>query len=158
MNNEQANNQTENKVVTASKFAIVNFIATAFNLGDYGKVENFVSKTVDMFNKEIKAAKRNIVNAEHNAENTMLELNEKLEDVQNELQEAFTSIELDKIQTNAAQAEYREVWLSNISRAEKVVAKVEKEIEVQKLATDKLIEEYRAEIKVRENRIETISK
>ena len=79
-----SNKKTEVKPV--SEFYIVNAVAKLANLGDWAKVENFVSKTVKVLESEIVTAERNIVNAKHNATNSMIVLKENLEDAEAELE------------------------------------------------------------------------
>ena len=151
-----SNKKTEVKPV--SEFYIVNAVAKLANLGDWAKVENFVSKTVKVLESEIVTAERNIVNAKHNATNSMIVLKENLEDAEAELEDTFVSINLSKIQNNKDAASYREDYLSSISKANKVIELAKKDIEVQKIAAEKIIEEYNKEISIRKSYIKSLSK
>jgi len=136
-------------IVEKSRFAIVNEVAALLNLGDFGKVESFVRKTIKKLEREIETADRSIINLKHNAEQELSLLNDKLEDAQQSAKEAYTNLDPKNLATNEAQRNHIEVYLGNAQTAEENVLNVEQEIEAAKKCTAEAIKHLEEEISTR---------
>ena len=144
--------------VKKSKFAIVNAVVIALNLGDYGKIENFVQKTAKTLEREIDTLGRSIKNAEHNYASDLAQDSEKLEDAQQYVEDSYTNLNPDKLKTNEAQRGYMETYLSAIDLAEGRVLGIEKSMEKKKEVQKDLIKELNEQIAVRKKRINRLTK
>jgi len=146
------------KEVKKSKYAIVNAVVVALNLGDYGKIEGFVQKTVKVLEREVDTLERNIVNAEHNFQTSLSENTEKLEDAQQCVEDAYTNLNPDNLKTNEAQRDYMETYLERIDTAEGKVLGIERSMEEEKERHDENIKEFKEQIAVRKTRITRLTK
>jgi len=119
-----------------SKYAIVNLVCKILNLGEYAKVENFVSKVITTLTREISSLKRNQGTLQLHFDNRMLELEEELEDLNKELEDAYADINPEKLSNNAEMNSYMDKYLG-------VLSKIEKKIERQKDVIDACKEEFK---------------
>jgi prefoldin subunit 5 len=148
----------ENPIKPVSQFEIVNKIAAMLNLGDYGKVENFISKTVKTLEREVDTLERSKKNQEHNFSTSLATLKEELEDAQMPLDETYANVDPKDLATNEMQRSFMETYLSRIDIAEAKVVGIEKKIEDATEASAKIIEDLDKEIAVRNKRISMLSK
>jgi prefoldin subunit 5 len=148
----------ENPIKPVSQFEIVNKIAAMLNLGDYGKVENFISKTVKTLEREVDTLERSKKNQEHNFSTSLATLKEELEDAQMSLDETYANVDPKDLATNEMQRSFMETYLSRIDIAEAKVVGIEKKIEDATEASAKIIEDLDKEIAVRNKRISMLSK
>ena len=126
-----ATKKEENVVLTAV-YSLSRKIAASFNLGDGGKLDSFFDKIDRKTSRNIRGLEKNIEAEEFNLTSVLEKLQENLEDAKVELQEAYSSVDLDKIQTNQAQTDYIPVYLKNIDEKKKEVSRIEKQIESEK--------------------------
>lgn len=144
--------------VEKSKFAIVNAVVVALNLGDYGKVENTVIKTAKKLKREVETAERSILNAKHNYTSKKSEMDEKLEDAEQAVDDSYTNLDPKQLKTNEMQRAFIETYLSSIDTAEAVVVGIEDKMKEQKEAYDVKVKGYKDQIAVREKRINRLEK
>lgn len=137
------------EVKPVSSLAIVNTVAAILNLGEFGKVENFFNKAVGTLRREIETAERSKKNAEHNHSIALATYQEQLEDAEATVEDAFTNVNIDKLQTNEMQREYLEVYFSNIDRAEEKKIVIENKIKTTTEAYEEQIKELNEQIDVR---------
>lgn len=137
------------EVKPVSSLAIVNTVAAILNLGEFGKVENFFNKAVSTLRREIETAERSKKNAEHNHSIALATYQEQLEDAEATVEDAFTNVNIDKLQTNEMQREYLEVYFSNIDRAEEKKIVIENKIKTATEAYEEQIKELNEQIDVR---------
>lgn len=146
------------EVKKLSKFAIVNAVVVALNLGDYGKVENFVQRTAKALERESETIDQSITNAKHNLKTELRGLIDDLEDAQTAVEEAYTSIDPKDLKDNAAQRVYKEIYLKAIDTAEGFVLGLEEKIvEARKLSKER-IEDLGKQKAVRIKRIARLTK
>jgi hypothetical protein len=146
------------KEVAKSEFFLVNEIAVALNLGDFGKVEGFFRKTVKSLGREIETAERSIVNVKHNAESVMRGLVEVLEDKQQAATEAYTNVAPEDLKNNDAQRKYMKTYLAAIAHAEGIVKGQEAIIKEAEEVTDAEVKRLTEEIDVRKAIIAKVGK
>lgn len=115
-----------------SKFNIVREIARLLKLGDQGKLDSFLTRVIKTINKEIAILKKNLDTNEFNHKQQLEEFDDRLQDAKEALDNAYLSINVDKIATNEAQTAYVDVYLENIDDKAEAVAKIEHLIETAK--------------------------
>lgn len=139
------------------QFSISRTVCTLLKLGNGGKLDSFLLRVIKTLKKEIVLLTKNLDTLKFNHEQTLDELNDKLADAEEFLQNSYFEINVDKIATNESQKAYEEVYLENIDRHQKVVKDILAKIESKKdsYATDVL--DLEEEIASRQTRIDTIS-
>jgi len=153
------NKKMENsKPVTSSKFAIVNAVATALNLGDYGKIEGFVERTAKALKRENETFSRKIKNAEHNFESTNTQLADDLEDAQQAVEDAYKNLDPAKLVNNEMQKAFRATYLASIDTAEGKEKGVEESIKTLKEAHKEEVKKHQDQIDIRTKRIKRLTK
>lgn len=146
------------KVLKPSKFAIVNAVVAALNLGDYGKVEGFVMKTAKSLERENETIARSIVNAKHNLKTRISGLEEELEDAQMAVEEAYTNLDPKDLKNNEAQRVHMATYLGAIDRAEGFVLGLDGKIKDAKEASKEEIADLDKQADVRKQRIARLTK
>ena len=141
------------KIVEKSKFAIVNEAMVLLNIGDFGKMESFVRKTVKDLEREVETEERRITNFNHNKSSEMSVLEEMVEDAEAAVEDAYRALDPKNLTDNAAQRAYKEPYLAAIDKAEGIVLGYEKQINDKKEHYTKLIADAQAQIDVRKKRI-----
>lgn len=135
---------------STGKFSLTRKIAAMFKLGENGKLDSFFERVVKSLKKEKTLLTKNLDNAEFNHKQALDNIDDKLEDAKDTLQEAYTSVDLECIKTNELQKDHVEVYLSGIEGATKAVQLLEKERE-------KLIEAYKEEVGCTESRVSRLA-
>jgi len=146
------------EVKKLSKFAIVNAVVVALNLGDYGKVENFVQRTAKALERESETIDQSIANAKHNLKTELRGMNDDLEDAQTAVEEAYTSIDPKDLKDNAAQRVYKEIYLEAIDKAEGLVLGFEEKITKAKEVHKEKLENLNKQKAIRTKRIARLTK
>lgn len=141
------------EVVKPSRFKIVNDVVALLKLGEFGKLESFIKKTVSVLEREVTGLKRSIKNEQGNLNVLIEDIQEQIEDAQQGVEEAYTNLDPEKLKTNEAQKEFREKYLDSIDNAEGVVRKLEDFLGTHKEISQEVVESLEAEIAVREMRI-----
>jgi len=141
-----------------SKFAIVNKAVAALNLGDYGKIEGFVSRTADILKRESETATRSISNAEHNHKTELSILGEELDDAVQSVEDAYCSLEPEQLKDNASQRAFRETYLDSIDYAEGIVLGIEKKTKEVIEAHEAKVAGYQKQVDARQLRIVRLTK
>jgi hypothetical protein len=141
-----------------SKFAIVNTICALLNLGEFGKIENFISKTVRVLKNEVEDYKRNIATNRYIHKGKFASMQEDLEDAEQALEDAYNHVQTERLGSNADIKKYREEYLADIYVAETNVEAVKESIESDKKMHEKVLESDKDEIKWREVRINKLVK
>jgi hypothetical protein len=149
---------SQQKVLKPSKFAIVNAVVAALNLGDYGKVEGFVMKTAKSLERENETITRSIANAKHNLKTKLSGLEEELEDAQMAVEEAYTNLDPNDLKNNEAQRVHMSKYLTAIDTAEGYVLGLENKIKDAKEVSKDEIKELETQADVRKKRIARLTK
>lgn len=139
--------------VKKSNFWLVNEVAKMLNLGEFGKLENFVGKTVKFLEREMDVAERSISTANFNFKSKKETLEEKIEDAEISLRESYTNIDPASIKTNDDQKAFREKYLSKIDKAEAKVLGLQEELKAEKDKLRAEVDDLKEEIAVRKRRI-----
>lgn len=141
---------------TVKKLAIVSIIMGIFKIGEEGKLINFFSRIITTLQREIVDLKHNIKGLQLELRNELGKLEDKIDDAKVALKLAYTDINVDELISNKTQTSYMEEYLDQLSRAEKLVARLEAKYDDVKKAAEKSIDAEQEQIKIRETRIKTI--
>ena len=141
------------EVVKPSRFKIVNDVVALLKLGEFGKLESFIKKTVSVLEREVTGLKRSIKNEQGNLSVLIEDIQEQIEDAQQGVEEAYTNLDPEKLKTNEAQKEFREKYLDSIDNAEGNVQVLVETLEAHTKLSQEVVENLEAEIAVREMRI-----
>ena len=121
------NNETP-VVESKSQYALVRGIVNFFRLGDEGKIESF-------FEKQRKVMKREIAKLETAAsvrklahDNSVEDLEERLEDAKEAAVTAYSAVNPAKVATNAMQADFGPDYWAKIELCEATVKTLEEQI------------------------------
>jgi cellobiose-specific phosphotransferase system component IIA len=152
---EKKAENTGNTEVTAI-YSLTRKVLAFFNLGDVGKVDSFVGKLVKDFERAITKNKQLLAIKANSHVDVLAEIDEKLEDAQEQLNEAWLNIPMDKVATHDAQNNYKEDYLNNIEAIERVIEGLEKDRKGTVEAYDKYVEETTKLIEAAETRIAKI--
>ena len=143
--------------VKKSKFSIVNLICATLKLGDFGKVDSFISKVVRTLNREIETFKRNKSAIKYTEKGRISEYKEELEDAQVALEDAYSNINPENLKTNDAQKRAMVPYLEHIDACEEECTCIEKKIEDYKETMKKEIKAIDENIAWREVRVKKLS-
>lgn len=136
-------NQAEKTVMsklTAKVMAIL-------KLDEAGKVEKFFKNEVKRLNDEIKTIEMNKKTAELEFEMSLKQLEDKIEDAEAAIQEAYENVKLEDINNNEAMNSFSRVYWVNIDRKES-------DLETLLDAKKNTIENYEKALKARNEKIE----
>lgn len=139
------------------QFSISRTVCTLLKLGNGGKLDSFLLRVIKTLKKEIVLLNKNLDTLKFNHEQTLDELNDKLDDAQESLQNSYFEINVDKIATNESQKAYEEVYLENIDRHQAVVKNILTKIQETKDSYEVNVLDLEEEIASRQTRIDTIS-
>ena len=152
---------TENTNTGATGFTqlpIVKRIMIALNLGDEGRVGHF-------FNRIIKKAERQITALESNKDvlkleykNDMIDIDERIEDAEINLESTYSTPDITRLTTNADQDAYEEVYLNRIERAEDTLESVKLEKERLQTSHKESLENLDTQIGAYKKRISNFKK
>ena len=141
----------------ASKFSIVREIAKLLKLGDQGKLDSFLTRVVKMLGRDIAALKKNLGTLEFSHTQEIDELEDKLEDAKDSLENAYLQIDVTRITTNEDQTRYADEYLENINNAKSKVISIEKSIELKKETFERASKEINDKITSFQERVDRIS-
>lgn len=104
-------------------------IKAKLNLGDDGKVNNFISKLETDFKRQIKAIDHNINGLTLNHDNELEGLDDQLQSAQEAIHDAWENITPEDVVNNAAQESFKKTFLDRIKAAEDHLVSLEKKRE-----------------------------
>lgn len=139
------------------QLTIVQKILALLNITEEGKIENFFMKQKKALDRDIKNLTKNLDTIKDQHQDELEQLNEKLEDAKTRVEEAYTSVKVEDIDTNEKASNFSEHYWDRIENAEYVVKSIEKEIESITKQKEKTIESIQLEIAERERRLKMIS-
>jgi hypothetical protein len=143
--------------VTASKYALVNRVATALNLGDFGKMEGFVERTAKYLERENETAVRNISSLKHNFKTDSSQISDDREDAVGEVDDAYDMLDPSKLKNNDMQKDFRKIYLAGIKKAEGKLLGIDQAIIEDQEAHDKAVKVYQDQIDSRKNTIKRLT-
>jgi len=128
---------------------IVSKIKEMLNIGDEGKISNFINKVIKKLTRDLHLQEKNLDTLKFNHSQILDRLGEKLEDVKQAFEDAYTNVQLSQISTSQDQDSYVENYLTGIETNYVAVQKVESEIK-------QAIEEFNTEQERIKDQITTI--
>lgn len=131
---------------TKKEKGFVTRVMTILNLGEEGQLGSFESQVEKFLEKEISANKQNKAMLETTYKNQLEDLTDAKNDAQDDLENAWLSVDLEAIQTRADQKAYVNVYLSSIETAEAKVESIDKQITDLKNAHEDQIKSIDAQI------------
>ena len=143
----------EKKDSTPCKFKFVTAIMALFKMGDEGKFISFFSRLERDFNRSIEQLKINLSILKSTHDQQMTELNERLEDAVQAVEDAWLNVKPEQIATNALQEEFKDSYMYFIEQAEDTVDRIEESIEKAKEQYKEDREAINKQIKAYEARI-----
>ena len=114
---------------------VVSKIKEMLNIGDEGKISNFINKGIKKLTRDLLRQEKNLDTLKFNHTQILDKLEEKLEDAKQAFEDAYTNVQLSQISTSQDQDNYVETYLTGIETKYKTVQEVESEIK-------QAIEEY----------------
>lgn len=139
------------------EFSISRIVCTLLKLGNGGKLDSFLSRVIKTLKKEITILKKNLDTLKFTHEQNLEDLDDKLSDAKESLQDSYFQIDVDRIATNESQKAYEETYLENIDKHQAVVNKISKEIEKAIETYNIKVVDIEEEINSRQTRIDVIS-
>lgn len=126
-------------------------------LGDDSKIDSFFTRQLKDLSRAIETHKRNIDNLTFNNEKTLSELRDRLDDTNIELDNAYISVSLEDISTNAKQEVFKEKYWNNIETLEVKIQAINHEIEETNKEYENVIKETKEQIEEAQYRIDKIN-
>lgn len=117
------------------KFTIVQRIIAFIKGGDESKIISFVEMIERHSKNEVKKLKMNLVRLEQDHKMSLEEIDDKIEDTELRVSEAYVNIDVEKIQTKESQKSYMGVYMRNISQEEDELKRLQE-------TREKVIESY----------------
>lgn len=148
---------TEKKENKLSKFKIVRNLLAALNITDAGKCDNFTNKVVDYCKAQIDKIEMNKKTLELQFTLKLADLNGAIEDKKEALETSYSTIDLNRILTNADQKEYIPSYLNAIKIAETELEEAEDSLKAAKEAHEKEIKELDTLCALYKRRLEKVS-
>lgn len=145
----------ENKV---SKYSIVNRIYAFFKGGDAAQWTKFMDRIIKKLTREIEGLEKNIASYQFNTKQQLDELDDKLEDAIQALEEAYLDVPVERISSNADQNVYIEVYIKNLEEKEALITRIENAQDNEKDTLKKLTEDCNKQIRIRKDRISKLTK
>lgn len=131
------------------KNVLVAKIMAILKLDDAGRLEKFLDGEAKKFNSKIKAIEMNKKTAALELELKLGELDSKIEDAEAAVEDSYTAVKLENINTNEAMADFSERYWNNIdSKTAKLARLNDEKVAVQKA--------YDEDLKQRDEKIATI--
>jgi len=135
---------------------IVEAIIEKLNLSTGDHVKRFFNEEISIAKRNIKTLNHNLKTAELEFEQTMEELNHKLEDAEDRVVDAWTTIDDELIRTNEGRSKYRETYWGRIAQADHIKESIVKNVETRKEVYEDEVGEIKKKISTLEDRISTI--
>jgi hypothetical protein len=120
------------------------------NLGEEGKLGSFYNRLEKNLQRSIQGQKKVVESLQFNLGVEVDKLNDKLEDANQAVQDAWRAISPDDVATNAMQDSFVVTYLSNVERAEKAAVAIEQSIE-------EVTKNYNTRIEAAETQIELLT-
>lgn len=144
-------------VEVQGKFSLTRKIKALLNLGEEGKLDSFFERIIKTLKKEVAAFEQNAKNEKFKYEELVDGLNDKLEDAQTDLENAYTNVDMTKLETNESQKSYQEVYLNNLDSKALAIKAIEKQLADAKEAHDEVLKGINNNIESLNKRISMIS-
>jgi len=140
---------------TVKKVGLVERVVAILGLDDAGKMQKFFNKEKKDAQREIKKVDTNKNISKMNYENSLEELNLRLEDAQERYDDAKVAIVPENVVNNDAMADFsRTYWgliksrKNEVSRIEEEIIELKEEFDVDNKDNDKIIKSYKERISI----------
>lgn len=146
------------KMTAIKELAIVKKVMEVLKLDEAGKINTFFQKEVKTFNRYIDGLKANkeVLTLEFQQKEN--KLNDDIEDAKEALENAYTSITMEDVRNNEAMSNFSNYYWENISSKEKILKRLEKQLEELKESHKKDMEDKDDQIAKYKTRIYKITK
>lgn len=143
---------------TMMDLAIVKKVLAFLNIGEDAKIGNFFVKEVKKADKAIRDLKRNLTTYENKYNDSVDDINEKLEDALEAVEEAKIAITLEDVKTNDAANAFSETYWKNVTYKQDDVKYLEERLKALKEDYKERVSEIEAKIAKYQARIDMIKK
>lgn len=140
-----------------TKLNIVQKVLALLNITEEGKIENFFMKQRKSLEKDIKNLNKNLDTLEDQYKDAIDELNDKIEDARVRVNEAYTSIKVEDIDSNEKANHFADVYWSRVVISESEIKKLEEQKDKTEKSHENFLEDIKKEIAERERRLDMIS-
>lgn len=147
---------TTKKVETTGVFALAQKVLNFLNIGEDAKINNFFAKEVKKAEKAIRDLKRNLTTLENQYNDSVDDINEKLADAVEAVQEAKIAITLNDVKTNDAADSFASIYWRNVDAKLAEVKRLEKKIEALKESFEQSTKDTNEQIDKYQSRIDMI--
>ena len=134
------------EVKKASEITWASKVMARLNLSEEGKVGLFGDKLKRVIEKRIIDKEEEVAKLERQLKNTMIEMNEQLNEVKDEYSDAFITIDLTRITDTDSRKAYADPFVNNLMQKKNAVINFIQKIEDTKNSYDKQIEELKDSI------------
>ena len=134
------------EVKKTSEITWASKVMARLNLSEEGKVGLFGDKLKRVIEKRIIDKEEEVAKLERQLKNTMIEMNEQLNEVKDEYSDAFITIDLTRITDTDSRKAYADPFVNNLMQKKNAVINFIQKIEDTKNSYDKQIEELKDSI------------
>ena len=131
------------EVKKASEITWASKVMARLNLSEEGKVGLFGDKLKRVIEKRIIDKEEEVAKLERQLKNTMIEMNEQLNEVKDEYSDAFITIDLTRITDTDSRKAYAEPFVNALMKKKNAVINFVQKIEDTKNSYDKQIKEFK---------------
>ena len=149
---------TKKESTTMMELPIVKKVLAFLNIGEDAKIGNFFAKEVKKAEKFIRDLKRNLTTYENEYNDSVDDVNEKLVDAREAVEEAKIAITVDDVKTNDAANTFSEVYWRNVSSKVATVERLEEELEELEESYKENVKRVQKQIDKYQDRIDMIKK
>lgn len=132
-------------------------VLAKLNLTEEGRIDNFFEKIEKMYKRDIKNLNKNLDTIQDVHNDKIEELEEKLADANERLEEAYTSVTIEDIDTNEKQNNFIEIYEGRIEKAMAEVRSIENQIKAENESFEAKVKDYEEQIAERQARLSKIA-
>lgn len=136
-----------------TNLSITQRVMAFLGLTDEGRINGFFLKQQAQLNKDIKNLNKNLDTLLDGYNESVEELQEKLDDAKIRVEEAYQGVTPEDVATNEKASQFADVYWTNVENAEEVVAELEAEMELVKERYTEQKEQTEKQIAERERRL-----
>jgi t-SNARE complex subunit (syntaxin) len=144
------------KKETTGVYALAQKVLNLLNIGEDAKINNFFSKEVKKAEKFIRDLKRNLTTLENTYNDDVDDINEKLVDAREAVEDAKIAVTLADVKTNDAADSFASVYWRNVDAKLAEVKRLEKKLETLAETFKKDSEDVQEQIEKYQARIDMI--
>lgn len=145
-----------NNATPIKNLSLTGRILALFNAGDEGKVNSFLLKVIRDREKQIATREQNMKAIQFEHDNNITTLREKLEDAEEDYNDAFLNVDPAKIDNNTKQSEHIDTYLGKIEAKLSVVESYKSQIKSANTAFSDKKDESKLEISTLRSQIAVI--